>query len=71
MVCRKILMVTACEHGEKDGQSFVSYVDFITTNVLQYPNAKSSIDKIRDIGNTATHDATLVNLADAELQWKS
>jgi hypothetical protein len=65
MICRKLLMVTACQHGEKDGKRFVEYVEYITNGVLQYPKAKDAITRIKDIGNDANHDASLVNQSDA------
>ncbi len=58
-------MVTACNKGEKDGKRFIEYVDYITDTVLKFPEAKNSIAKIKDIGNDANHDATLVSQADA------
>ncbi len=66
MVCRKLLMVTACMKGETDGKRFVEYVQYITDKVLQYPDAKAPITRIKDIGNDANHDASLVNEADAK-----
>jgi hypothetical protein len=70
MVCRKLLMVTACNKGETDGKRFVEYVQFITDKILQFPDAKAPITKIKDIGNDANHDASLVNKADAERAMK-
>jgi len=60
MVCRKILMVVACEAGAQEGQSFASYVDHIIAAVVPIPSAKPSIDKIRTIGNDANHDVAFV-----------
>ena len=36
MVCRKLLMATACKEGDSDGKSFGSYVTYITTTVLRF-----------------------------------
>jgi hypothetical protein len=66
MVCRKILMVTSCNKGERDGKKFFEYVDHITNSVLQFPDARAAIAKIKDIGNDANHDATLVSSGDAK-----
>lgn len=70
MVCRKLLMACACEKGADDGKTFVTYVDFITNNVLAYPAAKSSIDAIRAIGNEANHHVQFVNQSDATRAMK-
>ncbi len=66
MVCRKVLMVCACEKGAKDGLTFTQYVDHITKNVLTFPAAQNAIDAIRGIGNDANHQVAMVNQADAE-----
>lgn len=70
MVCRKLLMACACDKGEKDGQTFAQYVDHLTTKVLNYPDAKTPIDAIRNIGNEATHEVKIVNQADATRAMK-
>jgi hypothetical protein len=66
MVCRKLLMATACQEGDTDGKNFAQYVDYVTNVALTYPKAKASIDKIRDIGNDANHKIDFVTPADAE-----
>jgi hypothetical protein len=65
MVCRKLLMATACHEGDRDGKGFVDYVTFITDKVLTFPKAKDAIDKIRDIGNEANHKVAFVSQDDA------
>jgi uncharacterized protein DUF4145 len=65
MACRKLLMACACDKGEADGKSFEAYVDYITQKVLTYPQAKTSIDKIRNISNDANHKIAFVTPADA------
>lgn len=70
MACRKLLMACACDKGATDGEQFVKYVEFITTNVLTYPAAKASIDAIRSIGNDANHHLQFVNQADAMRSMK-
>lgn len=70
MVCRKLLMACACNKGEKDDKTFAAYVDYITTSVLTYPDAKNAIDAIRTIGNEANHEVKIVNPADATRAMK-
>jgi hypothetical protein len=65
MVARKILMACACDKGDVDGKTFVQYVDFITTTVLSFADAKTSIDAIRSIGNDANHDIAFVDRPNA------
>jgi len=65
MICRKILMVVACKHGDDEGKTFKEYVEFIIRNVVPIPTAKQSIDAIRQIGNEANHDVAFVNEPDA------
>ncbi len=61
MVVRKLLMACACHEGDADGKNFTDYVDFITNTVLTFPKAKTSIDKIRTIGNEANHNVDFVS----------
>jgi hypothetical protein len=65
MVCRKLLMATACHEGDTDGKGFVEYVKYITDTVLTFPKAKDAIDKIRGIGNEANHNVAFVSPDDA------
>jgi hypothetical protein len=65
MLCRKALMVCAVAEGAADGAHFVTYVDYIATNILSFPKARSAIDAIRSIGNDANHDVAFVTEADA------
>lgn len=66
MVCRKLLMVTACAEGDSEGKSFLEYVDYITNKVLNFPRAKTHIDRIRVIANDATHKIAFVAQSDAQ-----
>jgi hypothetical protein len=65
MVCRKLLMTTACKEGDTDGKSFVSYVNYITDSVLTFPKAKAAIEKIKNIGNEANHHVAFVSPDDS------
>jgi hypothetical protein len=66
MVCRKVLMATACHEGDSDGKKFAEYVNYITTTVIAFPRAQASIDRIRDIGNEANHNIEFVTQDDAK-----
>lgn len=55
MVARKILMACAYRHGADEGRNFSDYVEYITNDVLVFPGARESINKIRTIGNDANH----------------
>lgn len=70
MVCRKLLMACACDKGDAEGRKFVQYVDYITDEVLTYSDAKTAIEKIKDIGNEANHKISFVNKVDAERALK-
>jgi hypothetical protein len=66
MVCRKLLMATACNEGETDGKTFAEYVTYITTTVLSFPRAKAAIDSLRGIGNDANHKVAFVSPDDSK-----
>jgi hypothetical protein len=66
MVCRKMLMVCACQEGADEGLQFAKYVDYIIENVLPLPRAKGSIDAIRTNGNDANHSVSFVSRDDAQ-----
>jgi len=66
MLCRKILMATACHEGDDDDKKFVQYVDYITNSVLTFPKAKTAIGRLKDIGNEANHNLAFVSADDAK-----
>lgn len=66
MLCRKILMATACHEGDDDGKKFVQYVDYIINKVFTFPKAKAAIERIKDIGNEANHKLDFVSPDDAK-----
>jgi hypothetical protein len=70
MICRKVLMVCACEKSAEDGKQFAYYVDFITNQILNFPQAKTAIDAIRLIGNDANHGVAFVGADDAKRAMK-
>lgn len=65
LLCRKILMNIAVQHGAEAGKSFVSYVDYLEQNGYVPPNGKDWVDLIRKKGNEATHEIALMTQADA------
>ena len=61
MSCRKILMHVAVEKGADQNLSFVSYVDYLVTNGWVPPGSKQWIDPIRQKGNEANHEISLMD----------
>lgn len=56
MVCRKILMHIAVEHGGRAGRHFAEYVDYLDENRLLPLGGKSWAEKIKDAGNQVNHE---------------
>lgn len=65
LLCRKILMNLAVQHGEVPGKSFVEYIEYLDTKGYVPPNGKSWVDRIRTKGNEATHEIRLVEQSEA------
>lgn len=53
---RTVIAHIAVDLGADDDLSFVKYVEYLSKNGYTPPNAKDWIDKIRLMGNEATHD---------------
>jgi hypothetical protein len=66
LVCRKILMNLAAQHGAPAGQSFVSYIDFLGQKGYVPPNGRAWVDEIRQKGNEATHEIARMGPLDAK-----
>ncbi len=66
LCCRKLLMHIAVAKGAKAGESFVSYVEFLTKNHYVPPDAKGWVDYIREKGNEANHEISIMVEDDAE-----
>lgn len=66
LCCRKLLMHIAVAKGAKAGQSFASYVDYLSDNHYISPDAKDWVDHIRDKGNEANHEIVIVSGEDAK-----
>ena len=60
LLCRKILMNLAVQHGDTPGKSFVEYIDYLDTKGYVPPNGKAWVDRIRSKGNEATHEIRLI-----------
>jgi hypothetical protein len=56
LVCRKILMHIAVEKGANEGESFVSYINYLEAQGYVTPPMKGWVDQIRTIGNAAAHE---------------
>lgn len=63
---RKILMQVAVEHGAKAGESFKAYVDGLESSGLVTLGMKDWVDEIRELGNDANHEISLMTREDAE-----
>jgi hypothetical protein len=66
LICRKLLMNIAVNHGAKEGGSFVSYVEHLANSGFVPPNGRGWVDHIRKKGNEATHEIALMSNLDAE-----
>ena len=64
--CRKLLMHIAVEKGATAGETFLSYVEYLSTNHYIPPDARSWVDHIRTKGNEANHEITIMVKEDAE-----
>lgn len=65
LLCRKILMNLAVQHGAVEGKSFVDYIDFLNSKGYVPPNGKDWVDRIRTKGNEATHEIRLIEQNEA------
>jgi len=66
MACRKILMHIAVDKGADHNQSFLHYVDYLSSNGYITPDGKKWVDHIRSKGNDANHEIALMTRPDAE-----
>ncbi|MFS1028288.1 Uncharacterised protein [Enterococcus saccharolyticus] len=65
LIARKCLANVAINLGAEDGNSFVSYVDFLSKNGYIAEKSKKWVDEIRKEGNSATHNKASKNKHDA------
>lgn len=59
LLMRKLLMHVAVEQGADEGQSFVSYVDYLDSHHWIPPTARQWVDAIRKYGNDVNHEITV------------
>lgn len=65
LACRKLLMNIAVTQGATEGQSFISYVDYLANKGFVPPNGKDWVDHIRKKGNEANHEIPDMMATDA------
>jgi hypothetical protein len=66
LLCRKLLMNVAVAEGANPGEQFVAYVSYLESNGYVPPKGKPWVDRIRKLGNTATHEIPIPSQHDAE-----
>ena len=66
LACRKLLMNIAVAQGAKEGESFLTYVDYLAKAGYVPPNGRVWVDHIRNKGNEANHEIKLMSKSDAE-----
>ncbi|MGD7021504.1 DUF4145 domain-containing protein [Rossellomorea vietnamensis] len=70
LLCRKMLMNLAVLEGAQENKSFLSYVNYFEDNGFITVKMKPWVDKIRTIGNTATHEIPDIKKADALIAFE-
>jgi hypothetical protein len=65
LLCRKILMNLAVQHGASPGKTFLDYIEHLDSKGFVPPNGKAWVDKIRTTGNEATHEIRLIEEKEA------
>ena len=66
LLCRKILMNIAVSQEAKKGLKFIQYVEFLSENHFIPPNGKQWVEYIREKGNEATHEISVMTPDDSE-----
>jgi hypothetical protein len=66
LCCRKLLMNIAVSKGAREGLRFIQYVEFLSDQGFIPPDAREWVDHIRQKGNEATHEITIMSRFDAE-----
>jgi hypothetical protein len=70
LLCRKMLMNLAVLEGADENQSFLFYVDYFVNNDFITVKMRPWVDKIRLIGNTATHEIPDIQKEDAYIAFE-
>jgi Domain of unknown function (DUF4145) len=65
MCCRKLLMNIAVSKGANEGLNFSEYVDYLTEKHFVPPGSEGWVDHIRERGNEANHEISLMTKEDA------
>ncbi|XZA53706.1 DUF4145 domain-containing protein [Bacillus amyloliquefaciens] len=66
LLARKLLMNIAVDSGAKEGESFVTYINFLESEGIIPKDGKDWVDAIRQAGNIATHKIPSINQELAE-----
>lgn len=66
LCCRKLLMHIAVSKGAQQGEQFIFYVEYLSTQNYIPPGSKDWVDTIRSKGNEANHEIKLMTKEDAE-----
>jgi hypothetical protein len=64
--CRKLLMHIAVSKGAAEGLKFIEYVQYLSDKNFIPPDAKEWVDIIREKGNEANHEITIMSEDDAK-----
>lgn len=56
LLCRNLLMYVAVDQGADEGESFLTYVDYLSDEGYVTPPMKDWVDEIRRIGNKRAHE---------------
>ena len=67
LCCRKALMHIAVHCGADENLNFIQYINHLESNGYIPPNGREWVDKIRTLGNEATHEIIISSEKDAEL----
>jgi hypothetical protein len=65
MACRAILLHVAVEQGAEKPKNFAACIEWLLANGYLPPNARHWLHLIRDLGNEANHDLTIVSTEQA------
>lgn len=66
LACRKLLMNIAVHEGADEGKAFIEYIDWLAAEGYVPPNGKVWANRIREIGNEATHEIAVKTREEAE-----
>ena len=66
LASRKLLMHVAVAQGAKEGETFLTYVNYLADKGFVPPNGRGWVDHIRSKGNEANHEIRLMSQPDAE-----